>query len=121
MVAAAGDKAKTSKNCTKGLHMSPFAIIIAQDCSHGLWEASGMPPGYQNRSQKSWGAPGPRVPYGSAGLARRASYTGFPPLPAIFLLQSVPLRADYPISHVPTCIAFALLTASRLSSILRAD
>ena len=31
--------------------MAPFGLIFAQDGSHGLWEASGMPPGTQNRQK----------------------------------------------------------------------
>ena len=30
--------------------MGPFGLMFIQDGSHGLWEASGMPPGPQNPS-----------------------------------------------------------------------
>ena len=39
---------KTKENTTNGMkqvHMGPFRTTMAQDCSHRLWEASGMPPG----------------------------------------------------------------------------
>ena len=39
---------KNIKNGKKQVHMVPFGMIIAQDRSPGLWEASGMPPGPQN-------------------------------------------------------------------------
>ena len=41
------------KNYPNEVHMARFGPIIAQNRSHGLWEASGMPPGPQNPSQKS--------------------------------------------------------------------
>ena len=33
----------------KQFHMGPFGPTFIQDGSHGLWEASGMPPRPQNR------------------------------------------------------------------------
>ena len=36
------------KIASSRLHMARFGPIIAQNRSHGLWEASGMPPGPQN-------------------------------------------------------------------------
>ena len=41
--------------------MAPFEPIFAQDGSHGLWEASGMPPNppnIQKTSKCGFGAPG---------------------------------------------------------------
>ena len=32
--------------------MAPFGLVFIQDGSHKLWEASGMPPGPQNRPGK---------------------------------------------------------------------
>ena len=43
----------------KQVHMAPFGLIFIQDGSHKLWEASGMPPGPQNATEKS---PNPGFP-----------------------------------------------------------
>ena len=36
---------KNIKKRSEQVHMAPFGLILAQDGSHRLWEASGMPPG----------------------------------------------------------------------------
>ena len=52
--------------------MVPFGLISAQDGSHGLWEASGMPPGPQNNPKKTkiriFGFGGPGAPGALWGL-----------------------------------------------------
>ena len=49
---------KNHKHGPEQVHniMAPFGPIFAQDGSHGLWEASGMPPGPKNAKtqQKFW-------------------------------------------------------------------
>ena len=44
---------KKHENGPGQAHMGPFGLIIAQDGSHGLWEASGMPPGPQNAQKNT--------------------------------------------------------------------
>ena len=39
------------KKLPNRVHMARFGPILARNPSHGLWEASGMPPGLQNRSK----------------------------------------------------------------------
>ena len=36
------------KNCPNQVQMAPFRLIICQNRSHRVWEASGTPPGFQN-------------------------------------------------------------------------
>ena len=36
------------KNGPNQVHMAPFGLIICQNRSYGVWEASGTPPGPQN-------------------------------------------------------------------------
>ena len=36
------------ENLLKDVQMGPFGLILRQDGSQGLWEASGMPPGQKN-------------------------------------------------------------------------
>ena len=64
---------KNIKHEPEQVHMAPFGPIIAQDGSHWLWEASGMPHGPKNapkiqKVQKHmffqvWGPRGPMGPY----------------------------------------------------------
>ena len=54
---------KNIKNGTKQVHMVPFGMIIAQNRSPGLCEASGMPPRPQTRQKTLFFCPpGPRGP-----------------------------------------------------------
>ena len=43
---------KIMKNELNQVQMAPFGLIINQDGSYGVWEASGIPPGPQNRQKR---------------------------------------------------------------------
>ena len=68
-----GKCTKIIKNGPNRVEMAPFGPKLAQDRSHGLWEASGMPPGPPNRQKiqkkiKGFGVWG----FGGAGHPRFA-------------------------------------------------
>ena len=46
-----GKCTKIINNVLKQVHMAPFGLILGQNPSHRIWDASGMPPG-------PWGAQG---------------------------------------------------------------
>ena len=46
-----GKSTKIIKNEPNQVEIAPFGLKLAQDRSHGLWGASGMPPGPQNHQK----------------------------------------------------------------------
>ena len=76
------------KNCTKQVHMAPFATIMAQNCSHGLRDTSWAPKPPKHDFLKG-GSLGPPGSPGAAAPRRCATLRPNPP-------QKVPMGPNGP-------------------------
>jgi len=92
----------------KQVQVGRFGLILAHNCSQGLWDASGMPPGPQGAPRGAQRAPGPWVgpPISPSRAALRgspsgAAYAGLPASGVYAQASSAAVREEDTVKIMP--------------------